>query len=183
METILHLFITNTCRHICPLCCNKLYNLEKIPIVTVELLKKADTVCLTGGEPLSVSMFEMPKFIRRLRDQYPNIKNLYIYTSGYDLMTARHYLPNLVKEGYVDGINVAPKDSEDWNWFYSTLITHPQVFAGRSNRLYVFDNQRNTFKNLSISFEDVNIEVLGRKWDRKFNTPENEYFVRLPILF
>ena len=25
--------------------------------------------------------------------------------------------------------------------------------------------------------------ILGRKWDKEFNTPENEIFRRLPILF
>lgn len=183
METVLHLFITNECRHDCPLCCNKLYVIDEIPVVTVELLKKADTVCLTGGEPLCVSMFEMPKFIRRLRDQYPNIKNLYIYTSGQDLLMAKHYLPNLVNNGYVDGINVAPKDDKDWNSFYSVLITNPDTFRGKSNRLYIFDEQREKFNNLSMSFEGINIQVLGRKWQQVFNTSDNEHFVRLPILF
>ena len=28
MEQVLHLFITNVCRHKCPLCCNKFYDIE-----------------------------------------------------------------------------------------------------------------------------------------------------------
>jgi len=182
-ETIIHLFITNACRHNCPLCCNKLYNIDEIPVVTVELLKKATTVCLTGGEPFSINPMILGPFIRNLRNQYKNIENLYIYTSGYDLMIAKLMLPSLIKEGYIDGINVAPKDNENWNSFYSALLTHPDIFRGKSNRLYVFDEQRSKFDNLSISFKDVNIEVLGRKWQQTFNTPDNEHFVRLPILF
>lgn len=79
MEQILHLFITNKCRHDCEFCCNKLYDIEKIPVVTVELLKSVQTVCLTGGEPFGINPDELCAFILRLRKQYPNIENL-LYT-------------------------------------------------------------------------------------------------------
>ena len=183
METILHLFITNKCRHDCPLCCNKLYVIDEIPVVTVELLKKADTVCLTGGEPLSIHPHLINRFIRNLRNQYPNIKNLYIYTSGFELLTCHLWLPDCIMDGFVNGINVAPKDMNDWHIFYKTLSTCPEMFAGQSNRLYVFDDQRIKFNDTAVSAAGVLIQVLGRKWDREFSTPENEHFVRLPILF
>jgi organic radical activating enzyme len=54
--------------------------MDKVPTVTQEELKSADTICLTGGDPFLYS--ELQTFINRLREQYPNIKNLYAYTSG-----------------------------------------------------------------------------------------------------
>lgn len=182
METILHLFITNTCRHNCPLCCNKLYVIDEIPVVTVELLKKADTVCLTGGEPFGIKSDQLRPFIVNLRTQYPNINNLYIYTSG-----AEFYNNNMLRFirewGYVDGINFAPKDTSDWV-AVETYLRHPGTLNKlKSNRLYVFEEQRERFNIYNFNLSNVNIEVLGRKWQQVFNTPDNEHFVRLPILF
>lgn len=183
METILHLFITNTCRHDCPLCCNKLYVIDKIPVVTVELLKRADTVCLTGGEPLLIHEGSFYTFTRNLRMQYPNIKNLYVYTSGYGLQFMWRTLEQLVEMKCINGINVAPKDKLDWWEFQNALKGRHGALNGESNRLYVFDEQRKNFEELNLNLEGINIEVLGRKWQQVFNTPDNEYFVRLPILF
>ena len=96
MEQVLHLFITNKCRHNCPLCCNRLYMIHKIPVVTVELLRSVKTICLTGGEPFSIKPYLLTAFIRNIRYQYPNIKNLYIYTSGSEfskgISTTKHLL-------------------------------------------------------------------------------------------
>ena len=114
MEQVLHLFIINTCRHKCPLCCNKFYDIEKIPVVTVERLKSVDTVCLTGGEPLLLRDETLYDFVVGLREQYPNIKNLYVYTSGKELSAKRDTVEVLVKNSLINGVNVSPKDSIDW---------------------------------------------------------------------
>lgn len=47
----IHLMINRWCGNSCPLCCNKQYDLDTVPVVTVEELKAAHTVMLTGGEP------------------------------------------------------------------------------------------------------------------------------------
>lgn len=39
MEQIYHLYITHKCGHNCPLCCNRLYDIDKLPVITVEDLK------------------------------------------------------------------------------------------------------------------------------------------------
>lgn len=188
METIIHLFITNTCRHICPMCCNKLYKIDEIPVATVELLKQADTVCLTGGEPLTLSPMMLDRFVRNLRWQYLNVKNLYVYTSGAELLWNSVLVEKLVCEERINGINVAPKDEDDWDGFVRTLRKAPKIFGkdcpvNPSNRLYIFDEQREYFDSLNLPVDDLNIQVLGRKWQQVFNTPDNEHFVRLPILF
>jgi hypothetical protein len=183
MEQILHLFITNICRHKCPLCCNRLYDIEKIPVVTVERLKSVDTVCLTGGEPLMVNYYVFYHLVEELRTQYSNIKNLYVYTSGEDLFYARYNLKALVRKKYVNGLNVAPKGHLDWQAFRICLREHSEIFKGDSNRLYVFPEQQKNFEKYTKDLSLGNIDVIGRKWDKVFNTPDNEYFERLPILF
>lgn len=184
METILHLFITNWCRHDCPLCCNKLYVIDEIPTVTVELLKKAGTVCLTGGEPLSLDSIDFYNFCLELRSQYPNIKNLYVYTSGKELKNHWDTLKYLTVNKTINGINVAPKDMEDWNGFVSTYKKFPEFWGNiDSNRVYVFDGQRRNYEAMKPQIAGINAEILGRKWQQVFNTPNNEHFVRLPILF
>jgi hypothetical protein len=82
---------------------------------------------------------------------------------------------------WINGINIAPKDWKDW-------IAVPKViptinYAPNSNRLYVFREQRPIFDAMHIDLSKFNIDVIGRKWDITFNTPDNEHFARLPILF
>ena len=201
MEEVLHLFIVNSCRHNCPLCCNKFYSIDKIPIVTVELLKSVKTVCLTGGEPFRVKPELLGDFIIRLRYYYPNIENLYIYTSGKEVGT---HLAELLEvkdpflgsvRDYVNGINFAPKDFKDWMGVYNAICSHPLFFSkaynkNSSNRLYVFKSMRSASKlfldDINKKFlegRDLNINVIDRVWTKTFNTPPNEHFARLPILF
>lgn len=184
METILHLFITNTCSHDCPLCCNKLYVIDEIPVVTVGLLKQADTVCLTGGEPFALDPVDVFNFCTELRTQYPNIENLYVYTSGAELKNQWDILKSMTYYKFINGINVAPKDKKDWSVLCETYTEFPQFWNDTdSNRIYVFDNQRNNYEYVKPLLEGINAEVLYRKWQQVFNTPDNEHFVRLPILF
>lgn len=193
MEQILHLFITNKCRHNCKLCCNKFYKIDEIPVVTVELLKTVDTVCLTGGEPLGINHNIFENFVISLRNQYNNIKNLYVYTSGKELEDAiSSSLGHLIPD-YINGINVAPKDFEDW-YAFAKLVTYGsncllgKPFAVRnyntiSHRLYVFEEQYPIYEALKLNLSGLHINVINRKWDKVFNTPDNEHFARIPILF
>ena len=193
MEKILHLFITNNCRHNCKLCCNKFYKIPEIPVVSVELLKSVSTVCLTGGEPFWIKPEILADFIIKLRTQYQNIKNLYIYTSGKELGESLGKVMNIVlsakspwilKSFQIDGITVGPKDFEDWNGLIKAMKEVQYFFcSARSNRLYVFKEHKEIYEIAKKSFpKDCEINVMSRNWDSTFNTPENEYFARLPIL-
>lgn len=182
MEQILHLFITNNCRHNCQFCCNKLYKIDEIPIVTIELLKTVDTVCLTGGEPFTIKSSVLKTLIYNLRTQFKNIKNLYIYTSGYEFeKVCQDYYEFIHVYNWINGINIAPKDWKDWTAFPKVIpiIDYPE----NSNRLYIFREQRPIFDAMNINLSNTNINVIDRKWDIVFNTPDNEHFCRLPILF
>lgn len=189
MEQVLHLFINNECGHNCPLCCNRLYKIDEIPVVTVELLKSVETVCLTGGDPIKIQYDILANFILKLRKQYENVKNLYVYTSGGREFAARliclhnHMAIKSYRISQVNGINIAPKDFYDWMGFVEALEKVPQYFSeDLSNRLYVFKEQRPVFEALNIKLPK-SIHVIDRQWTKSFNTPKNEHFARLPILF
>lgn len=185
MEQVLHLFITNRCRHNCPLCCNKFYKIDEIPVVTVELLKSVQTICLTGGEPFSIVKDQLHPFIENIRAQYSNIENLYIYTSGKEFGMSIHEYTDLIQRKCIDGINVAPKDWEDWYWFAKVATKGAQYIFPyeNSNRLYVFKEQKPIFEAANICLGFCNIKIIDRQWTSSFNTPSNEHFARLPILF
>lgn len=182
MKNIIHLYTINECGKKCPMCCNKLYDIEALPVVTVAELKSANTVCLTGGDPFLYN--ELYKFIGRLREQYPNIKNLYAYTSGYALY---NYLNlNWFEIGKLDGVSIAPKDVSDWISLRNTLknkVFNNILSSKKSNRLMIFDNQKANFEKFLKDTDLSMFTILGRTWDKEFNTPENEIFRRLPILF
>lgn len=188
MEQIYHLYITHKCGHNCPLCCNRLYDIDKLPVITVEDLKQAHTVCLTGGDPFYLLREELISIVDRLRIHYKNIQKIYIYTSGKMLWIEGAYSHWHELLQSVSGINIAPKDYGDWDRL-DYLLQQPKWLEmtaqpGISNRLYIFDDQWDTWNTIS---KDVTLpatwQVIGRKWDKEFKTPENEHFVRLPILY
>ena len=61
---IMHLMILSKCNYNCELCCNKLYDIDKIPVATVKELKTIHTLCITGGEPFMASI-ELDDFCKQ----------------------------------------------------------------------------------------------------------------------
>lgn len=186
-EQIYHILIKKECNHQCPLCCNRLYDLDKLPTITGEQLRLADVICLTGGEPFMAEPNQLIRFCRNIRFEYRNIKKLYIYTSGYAFLkwTLTDWL-NLLY--FIDGLNISPKDENEWsslhdllkNKFWTTNMNAPT----QSNRLYIFADQWENYRKYIRDDSAISHwQVIGRKWDAEFKTPENEHFVRLPILF
>lgn len=70
---IMHLMILSKCNYKCELCCNKLYDIEKIPVATVKELKTIHTLCITGGGPFLASI-DLDDFASSVKDDFPNIK-------------------------------------------------------------------------------------------------------------
>ena len=178
---IMHLMILERCDHHCRLCCNKHYDINKIQVATVEELKTVHTVCITGGEPF-LSWVNIDNLAVDIKLQYPNVNNIYIYTSGFAFAARtasqdQHF-------GYVDGINFAPKNSNDWGALeaFANDASSANVARLKSNRLYVFKEQEKAFleRHAHIA-EKLNLNVIYRMWDEEFKTPDNEIFRRLPI--
>lgn len=182
---IMHLMILDRCDHQCKLCCNKLYDIEKIPVATVEELKQVHTVCITGGEPFMASI-DIDGLAENIKKQYENVKNVYVYTSGAALRT---YLAKRVFSPFlhIDGLNIAPKNGLDWEelrWIYefAPISCLDSINNLKSNRLYVFKEQKEIFERRYRFLPKMhNLNVIYRKWDKEFKTPDNEIFRRLPI--
>lgn len=183
----MHLMVTNKCNHNCELCCNKFYDIDKIPCPTVEELKTVHTVCLTGGEPFLPTHMCIDDFAISLKKDYKNIKNIYVYASTLKFQ----YIDKCVLKTF-DGINISPKDEKDWENIRKLLelAQHDAHLKNKisiiksfnSNRLYVFKDQSEIFeKEYSDIVDKLNLNVLYRTWDEKFVTPNNEIFRRLPI--
>lgn len=188
MIEIAHLYILNTCGHNCPLCCNKLYDINKLPCITNEILSQVHTICLTGGDPFYINDIILNEFTYRIRMQFHNIKNIYIYTSGTYL---RFHLDNVFSSGTckfyssINGITISPKNDQDWHNLQYIFTKYSSFFTSLpSNRLLVFQDQVDLYHKYidSSILPSLNIQVFGRKWQKEFNTPDNEGFYRLPIL-
>lgn len=180
---VIHLMINKECDHNCPLCCNKFYNIDDIPVATVEELNTVETVCITGGEPF-MAHIDINRLAGSIRKQYPNVINIFVYTSGNILI--KRYSMSLKN---FSGVNIAPKNKKDWEAINDYLGDklfkgHPLLSSLRElkmNRLYVFKDQVDNFEKYKYIAKDYNLEVVYRKWDNEFKTPEDEIFRRLPI--
>lgn len=177
---IMHLMILSKCDHACKLCCNKLYDIDKIPVATVEELKMVHTICITGGEPFFVK--DLGLFARNIKMQYPNIKHLYVYTSG--ARTLFWAIP-MTYIKFFSGINFAPKNEDDWKGLSAYAKCDElskEISSIQGNRLYVFKDQAKVFEEkYKYLAERLNLNVIYRTWDKKFKTQDNEIFRRLPI--
>ncbi len=175
-KKIIHLLINTECRHNCKYCCNKQYDIDEIPVVTVGELKYADTVCLTGGEPFYIDVDDLAW---KIKHQYPNIQNIYVYTSGSAFATYIIYGGSLRN---VDGVNISPKDTKDVERMEGLVKTHSfkeKIDELRSNRIYIFPEMQN--RGIE-SWNFKNTEIIYREWQKEFK-PNGGIFRRLPILF
>lgn len=171
-KPVLHLMITDQCDRNCKYCCNKQYDVNSIPFATQEDFKSVDTVCLTGGEPFK---YEEPCYIAGgLKNDYPNIKNIYVYTNAVELLEYLHEEDKFPLESSefsnLDGLSVSIKNLMDLQVFQE-FVDHPLVKCLKSNLLYVFDN---LFPEYVGNFKAIN-----REWQEDFKPAKNTIFRRL----
>lgn len=174
--------VNNTCTNDCPLCCNRQYDVENIPVVTVEELKSIDTICLTGGQP----MYYWEGFRALcicLERSYPNIKNIYVYMNGAELLNPynRPYsIGCMMRFPYGSSINygltMSPKCEKDW---YALEMVSKHIDLWKSNRIYCFSDS-DEVKAKKI-FPSGDVEIIRREWQEEFKPAPNTFFRRLPI--
>ena len=185
MIDTMHLFVTSKCTNNCPLCCNNNYDVEDIPIPSEEELSSVENIFLTGGEPFLLGE-KLNKIVATLRTRN-NIKNIYIYTSGYECF---EYLKKFGNLPNINGVNFSPKTDKDWDALAKISFGWFQDFRNlRSNRLYVFikEYDRGTFdldnsNNLDIISEayfNMNCRVFFRIWMNNIESRPHEIFRRL----
>lgn len=164
-EKIIHIMVTSLCSRNCKHCCNKQYDLNDIPYVTDEELKKAETLCLTGGEPFAfTNPCEIANYYKR---KYKNIKNIYVYTNAVEL--AKYLMHNTIEN--IDGISISIKTDADAAAFDYFIKDKKAIRNLTSNRLYVFDN---------LYTEEIQgFTVIHREWMSEFQPANDSIFRRV----
>ena len=162
------------------MCCNKQYSIDEIPVVTVEELKNAEVVLLTGGEPFLID--GVCDLAKEIKGQYRNVESVYVYTCGDSLlgwMKSNGHLHD------IDGVNLAPKnryDTECVEELVENANYRRQIMSMSSNRIYLFESQRYKLANLMKTIGVYeNVEIIYREWQKEFKA-QSGIFRRLPIL-
>lgn len=165
-KKVIHLMITDKCNRNCPDCCNKQYDVSKIPVVTSDELLDAEQIYLTGGEPFAFADPVEKAF--QLRNLFPNIEKVIVYTNAYELA---QYLENDNPLVFIDGLTISIKDKRDKEAFENVISKSLKVLQLKSNRLYVFKG-----------FEDVEcpseFEKFSREWQKDFVAAQGSIFRR-----
>lgn len=167
-KKVIHLMITNRCNRDCKYCCNKQYDVYKIPIVTPEELLDAEQVFLTGGEPFAYA--DPVGKAYQLRNFFPNIQKVFVYTNAFEL--AEYLKDKNAPMVFLDGLTISIKNAKDKQAFEEIVSKDDRVLRLKSNRLYVFKG-----------FEDVEcppqFKKMIREWQEKFNAAPDSIFRRV----
>ncbi len=158
------LLLWETCHKNCEGCCNKDWNLDALPTVTESVLKSANIVMLTGGEPMlyPARVLDTIRWVRKVSNA-----EIYVYTAKVSVPEAKYVLASS------DGMTVSlhhPSDIEPFLFF-----AHNCNYLQRSNRV-------NIFQGVPLALDKVpsgwycksNIE-----WVKDCPLPQDEVFVRL----
>lgn len=183
-KPVLHLMVNNTCTNNCPLCCNKQYNVDDIPVVTVEELRSIDTICFTGGQPM-LNIASFSRLCDCIERNYPNIKNGYVYINGAELLSSYNVIVSNKKKLFENfpcntrvkyGLTMSPKCENDW---FVIRDFRPNMKNWRSNRIYCFSDD--DVARAEEIFPDGEVEIVRREWQTNFVPAPNTIFRRLPV--
>ena len=192
-KRVINLIINKFRGSIFPFCCKNQYDLDTVSVATVEELKAAHTVMLTGGEPFVVP--GIIDFCSHLRFDYPNIKQLYVCTSGYVMSC----LDELAFNPYhfsrnVNGIYFSPKIEIDYKAIKKMLTKKSFALEFfhlvNSNRIILTPNDFMTREQQEKYIEGLPLKALAvygakfeveyREWHEEFK-PNGGVLRRLPV--
>jgi hypothetical protein len=175
------LLVTADCPNKCPKCCNKLYNLNTVPVID---RWDYEEISITGGEPalFSKEIYHLIQGIREVQSAQGVRSKIFIYTSKTTLLWDEAVLSS------VDGITYTPHNEEDVQFLVDIneeflkrgMFTHYVCENKPSLRLYLFPE----IVELLPSGIDLSL------WDIKFihwrddcPIPEGEDFRRVKNLW
>lgn len=172
----LRLLVTTMCHNSCPKCCNKQYDMSKVPVLD---RFDYDEVCITGGEP----MLNPPR-VKRIATMFKSTadamgKNVKVY-----LYTARMDPANLfdmvVRRSILDGVVVTPHSADDikefkylnWRLNEEDLRKLPNLC---SLRLNLFSDVKEQLRGENLSYW----KVKDMEWLDECPVPEGEDFRKI----
>lgn len=194
-HSVIHLMMNSQCTNRCADCCNNQYDLDTVPVVTVEELKAAKVVLLTGGEPFLIP--GLLSFVQSLRMQFENIKRLYIYTSGAGMYRARSDWANAGFVAFVDGVNFSPKNGMD-EFAIRQLFSnnfHRNIMGYLKSSRFILMDYPGKMTNDASFIKDLRLDELenDQRHSCKFNIEHREFqkefqpnggvWRRMPIFF
>lgn len=165
MTRRLRLLVTPYCNRNCVGCCNKDWQLDKLP--RVESFGAFDEIILTGGEPLlyptlTLGIIEM---IRRVTNA-----PIYVYTAESRLPFV---LPVLSR---VDGLTLTLHEPADVVGFQLLNIALLDYYTGLRKSLRL-----NVFEGVDLTGTDLKLWKVktGIRWIPNCPLPEGEVFMRM----
>lgn len=167
MKKTLRLLLFEDCNRSCEGCCNKQWDLSKLPVVSD--FTPYDEIILTGGEPMLKPEIVF-RTIRMIRNQNISAR-IILYTAMTDKAnTLLFILENL------DGLTITLHDEQDILPYiaFRMLIDRYRFNNAKSLRLNVFSGvDARRYANEDWQIKD-NIE-----WLEDCPLPDNEVFMRL----
>ena len=178
------LLVTADCPNRCPKCCNRLYNLDTVPVIDRWDYEEFN---ITGGEP---SLFEkrikdLVEGIREIQDAQGISSKIFIYTSKINM-----YLPNFLL--LLDGITYTPHSSKDIkefidynnrmlkSWYLMKDSALPSLYQTFSFRLNLFPEIE------KLLHQDIDLGMWNVKhmtWQDNCPIPKGEDFRRIKDLW
>lgn len=172
----LRLLVTDKCPNRCPLCCNKQFDIQDIPVVD---RWDYEEIMITGGEPMLYpnNLERLCKAIREITAQMGIDTKIYLYTSRVNWNTVERII-----KYFVDGIVVAPHSRDDLIYFRQTnnnlLKYRYPPYTTCSLRLKVFPEIADSLP------ENLNRwQVQHSEWIENCPLPDGEDFRRVKTLW
>lgn len=185
MNKKLRLLVTTKCHNDCPMCCNKQFDFDTLPIVD---RWDYEEIMITGGEPLSsvkktrylVRLIESIKVIQQA--QGLPISKFYVYTATHHT----HLLQKIIE--FVDGIVYTPHNTAELNILFNITnywrIYKRYAIRDKSLRLNIFPEIRERLASMSMKslIEDM-WNVKDIEWVENCPIPEREDFRKIYMLY
>ena len=166
MKKTLRLLLFEDCNRSCEGCCNKQWDLSKLPVVND--FTPYDTIILTGGEPMlqPQTVWDVMYDIGQTNQD----AKIILYTA---MTTEPYTLMSLLK--YLDGLTITLHNQQDIIPFLCFNNILGMDLAEKSLRLNVFNE---------VNISDYQIPVIWQikeniEWIEDCPLPDNEVFMRL----
>ena len=179
----LRLLITSKCPQNCKGCCNKDWELNKLPICYD--YTGYDEILITGGEPMLYHK-QIPNIIKEIRTVHQDVTPIYIYTADVTPKKIKYIFA--VEENYrPSGLTVTLHSHADAARFYHLVASKTGAFLHDDVNEYGDLSLRlNIFKGINVKAVEEDFPRCFRDWKIKDNIkwikncplPKDEVFMK-----
>lgn len=164
--TKLRLFLWSDCNRSCEGCCNKDWDIAKLPVYDGKT--KYDSILLTGGEPL-LNWRKVCEIVTKL-NAAKAFGKIILYTADQD------HLINVIN--YFDGVTLTLHTQEDADDFYLLDGRLKEMIA--RGHLYTDKHmlRLNVFKGITVKPSGIWNVKYDMEWIKDCPLPEGEVFMR-----